>query len=954
MVTLRPWITACAAVLALSGCGSTDTPPANDTPATESARLFTLDYRQLTLENGLKVVLVPTDYPGLVAMEMTVGTGSRNEVEAGKTGFAHFFEHMMFKGTETHPQAVYQAMLKERGVDNRAYTTDDYTNYHQVFAKDHLQTMLELEADRFQNLSYDETTFRTEALTVQGEYLKNFASPVNKLFAGLRERAYEQHTYRHSTMGFFEDIKAMPDQLDYAELFFERYYKPEYVTLTLVGDFEPAQAESWVRQYWGDWARSDYEVTVPVEPRQQAAKYDHLQEASGGQNWYAIGFHGPAFSDSDMDFAAIALLGEHYFGANSALYQQLVVNEQLATQMFHYFPPRKDPSQLMLFFRAGSDEDLLAVRDALVSTLATVRTQPIAAEDLARLKSHLKYQFAGGLDSNKSIADVLATFLHFDRDVETLNRYYAQLERVTPEAVLEVANRYFIESGSTGLTLGEQATMAGFDTPLGLEAKVAALGEPTTASFAVLDQRSASPLVDVNLLFNTGAAWDPADAKGLAQFTAQMVVDAGSAQRSYRDLEQANYPLGAGLSVQVDKEMVSIRGRVHKDNFDAWYPLFIERVLSPGWREEDINRIRTDLVNGIESGLKAANDEELGKEALYQRIYRNHPYESLNLGRVSHLEAITTERLQQFYLSHFTQQNLTVGVAGDLSDAQLAQLKADLAKLPVSGAEQPAIAAPTPQPGRQALVINKPQTKATAVSFGFPITLNRADPDWVALYLVRSYLGEHRSSNSFLYQRIRELRGMNYGDYAYIEYFPRGMFQTKPDANLGRSSQIFQVWLRPLRDNQDAHFATRVAMYELEKLVEEGMSAEAFEATRNFLTNAVPQLVASQDRLLGYGLDSDFYGTAPFTEQVRQGLASLTLEQVNRVIRSQLKLDDIQFVFVSPDAEEMAERLRRETNSPMRYNAEMPEAVLAEDKAIQVLPLKLDKVEVAPLESQFQ
>ncbi|MBY6018123.1 insulinase family protein [Halomonas denitrificans] len=952
MITFRPLMVACVMVLAMTGCGSTDaTPPAD---RTESAKLFTLDYRQLTLDNGLKVVLVPTDYPDVVAMEMTVGTGSRNEVEPGKTGFAHFFEHMMFKGTETHPQAVYQSMLKERGVDNRAYTTDDYTNYHQVFAKDHLETMLRLEADRFQNLQYDETTFRTEALTVKGEYLKNFASPVNKLFAGLRERAYTTHTYRHSTMGFFEDIEKMPDQLDYASRFFERYYKPEYVTLTLVGDFDPAEAERWVQQYWGDWARGDFSVEVPAEPRQPVAKYDHLNESAGGQSWYAIGFHGPAFSDSNKDFAAAQLLGEHFFGANSSLYQQLVVNEQLANQMFHYFPPRKDPGQLMLFFRSADDEALLAVREALMDTLAQIRTEPMSERDLAQLKSHLKYRFASGLDSSKSIADVLATFLHFDRDVETLNRYYAQLDQVTPADIQAVANRYFVESGSTGLTLAEGDAIAGFDTPLGLEQRVMALTAPTEPQFALVDQRSASPLIDLNLLFNTGAAWDPADAKGLAQFTAQMLVDAGSSQRSYRDLEQANYPLGASLSVQVDKEMISIRGRVHKDNFDAWYPLFIERVLSPGWREEDVNRLRTELVNSIESGLKAANDEELGKEALYQQIYQNHPYHSLNLGRVSHVEAITVPQLQAFYVNHFTQQNLTLGVAGDLSDAQLARLQADLAALPASGVAQPAIAEPTLPAGRHALVINKPQTKATAVSFGFPISLNRADPDWVALYLVRSYLGEHRSANSFLYQRIRELRGMNYGDYAYIEYFPRGMYQTKPDANLGRSSQIFQVWLRPLRDNQDAHFATRVAMYELEQLVENGMSESAFDATRNFLTNAVPQLVASQDRLLGYGLDSAFYGTDTFVSEVRKGLEALTLEQVNRVIREQLKLADMQFVFVSPQAEEMADRLRQDQPSPMRYNAEMAPEVLAEDARIEALPLKLNQVEVVTLESRFQ
>ena len=223
----------------------------------------------------------------------------------------------------------------------------------------------------------------------------------------------------------------------------------------------------------------------------------------------------------------------------------------------------------------------------------------------------------------------------------------------------------------------------------------------------------------------------------------------------------------------------------------------------------------------------------------------------------------------------------------------------------------------------------------TAVSFGFPIEVNRAHKDWVALWLVRSFLGEHRNSNSFLYQKIREARGMNYGDYAYIEYFPNGMYRTQPSANLGRSEQIFQVWLRPLRSNTDAHFATRTAMYEIEKLIADGMTEEQFEATRAFLSKYAGLLLKGQDRVLGYQMDSDFYGTKPFIDVVKKGLKKLTLKDVNKVIRKHLQLDDIQFVFITADGADMKARLVNETPSPMTYNAEKPAELLAEDQIIQ-------------------
>ena len=247
------------------------------------------------------------------------------------------------------------------------------------------------------------------------------------------------------------------------------------------------------------------------------------------------------------------------------------------------------------------------------------------------------------------------------------------------------------------------------------------------------------------------------------------------------------------------------------------------------------------------------------------------------------------------------------------------------------------------------------ETPGVAVSFGFPIEVRRGDPDWIALWLARSYLGEHRSSNSHLYKRIREARGMNYGDYAYIEYFPRGMFQTHPGTNLGRQQQIFQVWLRPLRDNNDAHFATRTAMYELDKLISEGMTESDFEATRAFLSKFVSLITDGQSRQLGYAMDGRYYEIADFTNYVRDGLGNLTLDEVNRVIRENLSTENIQYVYVTRDAEDLRERLVSDQPSPMSYNTGKPQELLDEDKMIATLSLDFspDKVSVVSSDAVF-
>jgi zinc protease len=205
-----------------------------------------------------------------------------------------------------------------------------------------------------------------------------------------------------------------------------------------------------------------------------------------------------------------------------------------------------------------------------------------------------------------------------------------------------------------------------------------------------------------------------------------------------------------------------------------------------------------------------------------------------------------------------------------------------------------------------------------------------------------------------LFQRIRETRGMNYGDYAYIEYFPNGMFQFYPNTNLGRQQQIFQVWIRPVRSNNDAHFATRVAMYELENLINTGMSESDFEATRSFLSKFVSLLTDGQSRQLGYAMDSQYYQIDDFASYVRDELNNMTLDDVNRVIRENLNMDNMQYVFITRDGEDLRNRLMSDQASPMTYDAELPQDVLDEDRMIDSIPLSFDSVTVVPAEEVFR
>lgn len=456
--------------------------------------------------------------------------------------------------------------------------------------------------------------------------------------------------------------------------------------------------------------------------------------------------------------------------------------------------------------------------------------------------------------------------------------------------------------------------------------KVATLLQPTT-----------SPLVTFRVLFQTGAASDPPGKEGLAALTAAMLAEGGSQRLAYEEILKRLYPLASRVQGQVDKEMTVISGATHLDNLQRYYRIFRDMILAPGFRQEDFNRVKSDALNYLRVTLREGNDEELAKERLYSLIYAGHPYEHHNLGEIAALEKLTVEDVKQFYASNYTRAGLVFGLAGGYPESLLAQIQNDFGILPEGQPGRIEIGDPAPRSGLRIDIVKR-DTRSTAISIGFPIEVTRAHPDYVALKLVESFFGQHRSSNSHLYQRLREARGLNYGDYAYIEYFPAGMFRFQPEPNLARQEQIFQIWIRPTQP-EHAVFALRAALFELDKLVREGLSQEQFESTREFLSKFVDVLLQTQSASLGYALDSRYYRTPPYRQQMKEGLASLTLDQANQALRKHLKTPSMTVVMVTKDAEGLKEALLSGKPSPISYNSPKPDDLLAEDKIIEKYPI---------------
>jgi zinc protease len=416
-------------------------------------KIFPFDYDQHDLPNGLRLITVPTGFPHIVALYIVVHVGSRNETEAGKSGFAHLFEHMMFRGTEAFPPERYEAVLKQAGAAQNAYTDDDLTVYHTTFTREDLPTILAMEADRFANLSYGEDAFRTEARAVLAEYNKDSAEPFQLLQEKLREGAFEVHPYQHTTMGFLRDIEVMPELYEFSREFHRRYYRPENTTIVVAGDVEPAAVRLLVEQSWGGWERGNFVDQIPVAPPLEGPREIVIDWPTKTLPLLQLAWRMPAYSDSSVESAALDILSYLFFSQSSELYEELVLKDQSCDVFYGMYADHIDPYLYVVTARVKDVVSVEVVRERVMQTILAMQTELVDAARLEVVKSHLRYGFAMRMNETEGIAGLLARYVGLRRSPETINLLFAQYERVTAEDLRRIARQYFVEASRVSALL---------------------------------------------------------------------------------------------------------------------------------------------------------------------------------------------------------------------------------------------------------------------------------------------------------------------------------------------------------------------------------------------------------------------------------------------------------------------------------------------------------------------
>lgn len=483
-----------------------------------------------------------------------------------------------------------------------------------------------------------------------------------------------------------------------------------------------------------------------------------------------------------------------------------------------------------------------------------------------------------------------------------------------------------------------------------------------------------SDKVVVKLMFRNGSVCDPAGKEGLTRLTISTVASGGTKDLTYAQVQEKLYPMAAYYSVSVDKEVSIFTFEVHKDFLAQFYDIMKGILLTPSFSQQDFDRVKSNQQNYVDQVIRASSDEEYSKMALEDFLFRGTKYHHMVMGTSEGVKAITLDDVKEHYGKYFSKNNLIIGIAGNYTDDFRNTLVSDMKRLPDVNVAKPEAVVPEKIDGINVEIIEK-DAFGSAVFMGFPMDITRSNDEFAALMVANSYLGEHRKSYGVLYDKIRTTRSMNYGDYSYIEWYDNGAANMLPPPGVPRTTNYFSIWLRPVQIGKQlrqqyseladvklghAHFAIRLALREVDKLVKNGITQKDFEATREFLRSYIKLYVQSPSSRLGYLMDSRFYGRTDYISEMDGLLAKLTKEDVDKAIKKYWQIENLKITIVTDksESEELTSSLKNNTPSPMSYSnfvkSGLPKEVTDEDDEVAGFKLNVKNVSVIKSEATFK
>jgi zinc protease len=488
-----------------------------------------------------------------------------------------------------------------------------------------------------------------------------------------------------------------------------------------------------------------------------------------------------------------------------------------------------------------------------------------------------------------------------------------------------------------------------------------------SAPVQVVAQPVQGPVTWITIAVRAGSAHDPVGKEGLAALTAQMLREGGAGDRTPEAVDTLLYRLGTDISVVVGKELVTYRVKVLTEDLPLVTSLLADMFVAPALDPDTHARLVDEQADALTKGI-LQDDEATGLEVLDNLLYAGHPYGHPVSGRGGVVPTLTLQDVRTFLDTHYLRSVVVLGVAGsavaeDGSWKPDAAAATDLNGLGAALSTLPAdiYDAPTPKrvpavEGRSLLVVEK-STESTGIHFGHPTELNRGHPDWPAMLLAFTALGEHRQSHGRLYRALREDRGLNYGDYAYIERYTQAGWSSRQETGTSRVQNPFYVWIRPVAA-PDGPFTLRGATRLVEDFVENGLTEDEFDLTRRYLEGRVALWADDPGRRLGWAVEAAAMGWPDPIATLPDQVAALDRAEVNAAIARHIHPEHLRYVVVTGDAAAFVEAVADNVASPLASPGHTPPEAgtprSAEDAQWAALPIGWTTTSVVQAEGVFR
>ncbi len=780
-----------AAAFMLVACATSSTPGGGS----GALDVAPLRYTMRTLDNGLRVYAMPDANTANVSVQVWYDVGSVDD-PIGRSGFAHLFEHIMFQSTRNMPNGTFEELTEYVGGFNNASTYDDFTNYYEVVPANHLQRLLWAEAERMGSLVVDEESFNSERDVVKEELRQRvLASPYGRLFyLYLSQANFLVHPYGRPGIGSIEDLDAAT--VEDVRAFHATYYRPDNAVLVVAGNFDPAQLNAWVDEYFSDIARPDRPIPrdYPTEPTRTQPREYTVHAPNVPLPAVMISYPQPESTHPDLPVLMVidAIMSN---GESSRLYQSLVYEQQVATAVFTNLEATQDPGAYSLFAILSGGQSAADGVTSLSAEIARMRDGLVTQAELDEAKNEIVTSTIQGRETAYGRAFELADAVIRYGDAAYADELLAAIQRTTPADIQRVARsifndqrrvviRYLPEAeGATGDTIATSTTIQARTldipqseiplvtlAPEGERELPPAPGAPVNARIPDTAQRTLAngmrvivapnrtlPLISADLRVASGGAADPGNRAGLASMTADLLTR-GTTTRGATEIASAIESLGASIGAGAGADSSAVSLQTRSDRADEAFTVFADVTRNPAFAEEELERARQQALDGLQVALSQPGS--IAGFAMSRAIYGEAPYGAV--ASPASLTAITTADMGGFHGAHWRPDNAVLVITGDVSTEQGFALAeryfGDWANPPDERPSPPDATAYAPAP--RTIVVDLPGTGQAAVAMGLR-GVARTDADYFPLLVANNVLGGGYAAR--LNTEIRIRRGLSYG-----------------------------------------------------------------------------------------------------------------------------------------------------------------------------------------------